>query len=228
MMERRERLGPFSYVQGAFPLGQDTLLLGAFPALRPGMRVCDLGCGAGALPLLLLGREPRLEVTGLELDGAEAALARRNLADNGLAGRIVEGDLRETAAALPAGSFDLAVSNPPWFPRGSGAPGGAARMEEACTLEELCAAARRLLKNGGRLALVHRPDRLADLMAALRAWDLEPKRLRLVQHSPDSPPSACLVEGRRQGRPGLEVLPTLVAGGGGRTPGCDRQPLPEA
>ena len=63
-MERRERLGRFQYLQGAFPLGQDTLLLGAFPALRPGMKVCDLGCGAGALPLLLLGRGPPAELPG--------------------------------------------------------------------------------------------------------------------------------------------------------------------
>ena len=209
-MERRERLGRFQYLQGAFPLGQDTLLLGAFPALRPGMKVCDLGCGAGALPLLLLGREPRLEITGVELDPEEAELARRNLAENGLHGMILAGDLREKALTLPAGTFDLVISNPPWFPPGTGASGGAARMEHACTLEELCAAARRLLKNGGHFTLVHRPERLTDLLTALRTFGMEPKRLQLVQHSPDTPPSACLVEGRRQGRAGLKVLPALI------------------
>ena len=65
------------------------------------------------------------------------------------------------------------------------------------------------MKNGGRFALVHRPERLADLFAALRGAGLEPKRLRLVQHGPDKPPSAALVEAVRQGRPGLEVLPAL-------------------
>ena len=210
-MERAEGLGPYRYVQGAFPLGRDTLLLGAFPALRRGMRVCDLGCGAGALPLLLLGREPSLRVTGIELEAADAELARRNLADNGLAGEIVTGDLRAATKALPAGGFDLVVSNPPWFPEGTGRSGGRARMEHACTLDELCAAAGRLLKSGGRFALVHRPERLADLLEGLRRHGMEPKRLRLVQHAHDSPPSACLLEGARQGRPGLAVLPALIS-----------------
>ena len=210
-MERTERLGSFRYVQGSFPLGRETLLLGGFPAVKPGLRVCDLGCGAGALPLLLLRREPALAVTGLELDPTQAALALRNLRDNGLPGEIVPGDLRETARALAAGSFDLVVSNPPWFPQGTGVSGGEARMEHACTLEELCAAAGRLLKNGGRFALVHRPERLADLLAALRACGVAPKRLQMVQHGPQTPPSACLVEGVRQGRPGLKVLPALIS-----------------
>ena len=77
-------------------------------------------------------------------------------------------------------------------------------------MEQLCAAAGRLVKNGGRAALVHRPERLPELFAQLRAVSLEPKRMRLVQHSPDAPPSAVWVEAVRQGRPGLEVLPVLL------------------
>ena len=207
-----EQLGPYTYQScpGGFPLGQDTLLLGSFATLRPRGRVCDLGCGCGPLPLLLLGREPTLSMTGLEMDPAAAQAARENLTRNGLSGSIVTGNLRQAAALLPAGAFDLVVSNPPWFPVGTGAPGGAARMELACTLEQVCAIAGRLLRNGGRFALVHRPDRLCRLMAALTAQGIEPKRMRLVQHSPAHPPSAVLLEGVRQGRPGLAVEPTLI------------------
>ena len=96
-------------------------------------------------------------------------------------------------------------------PAGSGGCGGPARMEGDCALEDWCAAAGRLLKNGGRFALVHRPERLCDLFAALRSAGLEPKRLRLLQHGPDCPPSAVLLEAVRQGRPGLEILPTLLS-----------------
>lgn len=208
-MAPAEQLGPFSYrwEEGCFPLGQDSLLLGAFATVKPGWRVCDLGCGAGALLLLLLGRVSTLTVCGVEISPVAAAAARRNLARNGLPGEIITGDLKDPASLPTAGRWDLAVSNPPWFPDGSGRSGGAERMEEQCTLEQLCAAAARYLKNGGRFALVHRPDRLTDLLCALRAAGLEPKRMQLVQHRADKPPSAVLLEAVRQGRPGLEVLP---------------------
>lgn len=209
-MSGMERLGPFTYRQGGFPLGQDTLLLGRFATLRRGGRVCDLGCGAGALPLLLLARESSLDLSGVELDGEAAALARRNLAENGLSGVIRTGDLRRVREQFPAGRFDLVVSNPPYFPAGSGESGGSARMELCCTLTQVCAAAAFLLKNGGRFALVHRPERLAGLMEALGQSGLEPKRLQMVQHDRDKPPAAVLVEAVRQGRPGLSVLPTLI------------------
>ena len=148
-----------------------------------------------------------MTVCGVEIFPVAAAAARRNLARNGLPGEIITGDLKDPASLPTAGQWDLAVSNPPWFPEGSGRSGGAERMEEQCTLEQLCAAAARCLKNGGRFALVHRPDRLTDLLCALRAAGLEPKRMQLVQHRADKPPSAVLLEAVRQGRPGLEVLP---------------------
>lgn len=211
-MRAPEQLGPYIYRQSerCFPLGRDTLLLARFATVRPGWRVCDLGCGAGALSLLLLGREPSLPVTGVELDQEDAELARRNLAENGLEGEIITGDLCQVREYLSAGGFDLVVSNPPYFAQGTGKSGGAARMEERCTLEDLCAAAAFLTKNGGRFALVYRPERLCALMECLRRSGLEPKRLQLVQHSPDKPPSAVLLEAVRQGRPGLEILPTFI------------------
>lgn len=208
-MRAPEQLGPYVYRQSdtCFPLGQDSLLLASFATVRRGDRVWDLGCGAGALLLLLAGRAPDLTLTGVELSGADSELARENLAENQLAGTILTGDVRELV--LPAGTASLVVCNPPYFKAGSGAPGGPARMEEA-QLKDWCAAAGRLLKNGGRFALVHRPERLAELFACMGAVGIEPKRLQLVQHGLDTPPSAVLVEGVRQGRPGLTVLPVQL------------------
>ena len=211
-MRAPERLGPYVYRQsdGCFPLGADSLRLAAFATVRRGDRVCDLGCGAGALLLLLAARESALELSGVELSPEDGALARQNLAENGLTGTIYTGELGYVCKTLPAGGFSLAVSNPPYFAAGRGRPGGTARTEGESTLDGWCAAAGRLLKNGGRFALVYRPERLAELFAALQAHGLEPKRLQLVQHGPDKPPSAALVEAVRQGRPGLAVLPTLL------------------
>ena len=201
----REQLGPYtlSWPEGVFPLGGDALALGAFASVKPGWRVCDLGTGSGALLLLLARRTPDLRLAGVEADPLAARTARDNLAANGLPGEIVLGDWRE--APLPAGVFDLVVSNPPYFPPGSGRGDDPARMELRGGLEELCAAAGRLLKNGGRFALCHRPERLCDVLCTLRAHRLEPKRLKLVAHSPAHPPSLLLVEAVQVGRPGLRI-----------------------
>jgi tRNA1Val (adenine37-N6)-methyltransferase len=219
-MEQTELLGAsgFRLTQrdGLFKLGQDSLLLANFTSLRPRERVCDLGCGVGVLPLLLLDREPSLSVTGVELCPEACALARHNLTDNGLAGTVLQGDVRNIPALMPAGQTDLLICNPPYFPAGAGgvAAGakGLARSDGAFGLDDLCAAARWLLKNGGRMALCWRPERLCGLLSALRAAELEPKRLQLVQARPDKAPFLALVECRRQGGPGLEVLPVRICG----------------
>ena len=203
----REQLGPYtlSWPEGVFPLGGDALALGEFATVRPRWRVCDLGTGSGALLLLLARRAEGLSLTGVEQDPLAARTARDNLAANGLPGELVLGDWREIP--LPAGAFDLVVSNPPYFPPGSGRGDDPARMELHGGLEELCAAAGRLLKNGGRFALCHRPERLCDVLCTLRAHGLEPKRLKLVAHSPSHPPALLLVEAVKGGRPGLTVEP---------------------
>ena len=90
---------------------------------------------------------------------------------------------------------------------GSGRSGGPARSEEHCTLDELCSAAGRLVKNGGRFALCHRPERLADVICSLRAHGLEPKRLKLAAHGLGRPPSLLMVEAVKQGGPGLTIEP---------------------
>lgn len=207
-MSKFEQLGPYQLEQrpGVFPLGSDTLALGRFATVRKGWRVCDLGTGSGVLLLLLAARESRLELFGLDQDPAAAALAQDNLRHNDLEGQIWTGSWSQTP--FPPGSFDLVVSNPPYYAPGSGKDGGPARMERE-ELDALCRAAARLLRNGGRFALSFPTQRMVDLLEAMRRWDLEPKRLKLLSHTPTKPPYALLVEGVRQGKPGLQVLPCL-------------------
>lgn len=207
-MSKLEQLGPYQLEQrpGVFPLGSDTLALGRFATVRKGWRVCDLGTGSGVLLLLLAAREPQLELFGLDQDPAAAALAQDNLRRNGLEGKIWTGSWSQTP--FTPGSFDLVVSNPPYYAPGSGKDGGPARMERE-ELDALCRAAARLLRNGGRFALSFPTQRMVDLLETMRRWDLEPKRLKLLSHTPTKPPYALLVEGVRQGKPGLQVLSCL-------------------
>lgn len=206
--ESREYLGSYTLLQSeaCFKLGRDSIQLSFFASVKPGMRVCDLGCGIGSLLLLLSQREASLIRFGIELDPVAADLARRNLAENGLSGEIMTGDLRERDL-LPPDSFQLVISNPPYFRKGTGTSGGNSRMEEQCSVEELCAVAGRLLRTGGRFAVVFRPERLAELFSAMQQARLEPKRMQMLSYSREKPPYAVLVEGIKEGGKGLSILP---------------------
>lgn len=218
-MERMDFLWPggpcFYYDDALFPPGTDAFVLGDFARTKPRQTVCDLGAGTGLIGLLLLAREPSLQLHNVELQAASLRLAEKTAAANRLEITQHLADLRHLESILPAGQFDLVVSNPPYFPPGTGpsAQGTArqlARSEETCTLDDLCRCAGRLLRWGGTLAVVHRPQRLCDLTEAMRRCGIEPKRMRLVQHSPQSTPSLVLLEGRRGGKPGLAVECPLV------------------
>lgn len=219
-MERWDTLWPggwtFCFGDGAFKPSTDSFLLGSFPPLRRSWRVCDLGAGTGLLGLLLLAREPSLTVTGLELSPTACALAERTAAANGLTDRLVTlpCDLRERQQLPQAGTFDLAVSNPPYFPADGGKTAlgsrGDARSELTCTMAQLCGAASYLLRSGGQFCLVYRPERLAELLETLRRYRLEPKVLRFVQKNGVSAPSLVLLACRKDGRTGLTVQPPLL------------------
>jgi tRNA1Val (adenine37-N6)-methyltransferase len=213
--------GPkYMHEQGVFPLGSDSVWLGGFAGLSGVRTVCDLGCGGGALSLMLLGRKPELKVWAADISEKAVELARKNAALNGFKINAVCGDVANYRELFGekgglAGRFDLVISNPPYFRAGAGrrAAGperASAREEGGCTLDELCRAAAFFCRWGGRFALVHRPERLSELCCALTAAGLEPKRLRFVQRR-DGAPIVALLEARRGARPGLAVEPPLAA-----------------
>ena len=207
-MERKVFLrqgGPcFYFDTELFAPTTDSFALGWFAAPKRGERVCDLGSGTGLLGTLLLAREPSLTLFCVEQNAAANALAEKGFAENGWAERVTlrTGDLRESSALPAAGSGASAA----------GEARQAAREEVGCTLADVCAAAARVLRWGGRFALVHRPERLSDLFCTLRAHGLEPKRLRFVASSAENAPSLALVEARRGGKAGLSVEPMLFIG----------------
>ncbi|HJD24247.1 MAG TPA: methyltransferase [Firmicutes bacterium] len=197
-------------------------------AKPPARRAVDLGAGCGILAVLWCLGRPELTVDALEIQPAAAELAKRSAQDSGFAARlrVHTADLRRWREWLEPGTMDLAAINPPYFPPGSGgvSPSPAARIARhetadpslpGCTLADAAQAAAGLLRPGGRFCLCHRPERLTDVLAALRGAGLEPKRLRFAQPAPDKAPWLFLCEGRKGGRPGgLRVEAPLLEGGG--------------
>ena len=109
--------------------------------------------------------------------------------------------------------FDVCACNPPYFtagPQSTDAGRATARHETDCTLEDVCACGFRLLKDGGKLSLCHRPERLAEVLAVLRAHRLEPKRLAFVKNKPDAAPWLFLVEAQKNRRTGLRIEPDVL------------------
>ena len=197
-----------------FRLSTDSVACAWVARFKSHSQITDLGCGSGAIALMLLASDPTLNVTGIELQSAVAAAAKQNAAENKLRLKVLEGHLREIRILLPANSMDGVISTPPYFPVGSGkaAQGdfARARSEETCSLAQLCDAADWLLRWGGAFVLVHRPERLADLIWELRSRRIAPKRIRFVRHRPDSLVSLVLLEARKGGKPGLRYEPDLV------------------
>ena len=200
--------------EGHFRLGTDSIACAGFARFSKGSKIADLGCGSGAIGLMLLATDPTLQVTGIELDPEAAALAEENGKHNHLNFSAIRGDIREIRNILPAGSMDGCISNPPYFPVGSGQPAAGpmarARSEETCTLSQLAEAAAWLLPTGGKFVLVHRPERLAELIFELKSRNLEPKRLCFTRHNPEKPVNLVLLEAKKGGKPGLKIENDLV------------------
>ena len=191
---------------GAFPLSTDSMVLADFVRLPRQARVLDLGSGCGTLGLLLCCRWEDCSVTGIEISEAAHEADSQNIERNGLPGRMesICADLCTVPELFTPGSFSAVVSNPPYF---SGGPRsqthGPARREELCSAEDLMVSAAWALKFGGDFFLVHRPERLAELIALADRQGLVCKRLRLLRHRPGGPVALVLLQLRKGAKPGL-------------------------
>ena len=193
---------------GCFPFSTDSTVLGHWAKLPKNATVLDLGAGCGTLGLLLCSKDAHCHVTGLEIDENAHRAAEENIRRNDLQHRMVSicTDLRSVSDRFSPGSFSCCVSNPPYF---SGGPGSqatpTARREDTCTAEDLFRAVGHCLKFGGDFYLVHRPERLAELITLGAGQKLEAKRLLLLRHKENGPITLILLAFRKGGKPGLII-----------------------
>lgn len=194
----------------------DSVLLAHFVRVRRRDRIVDLGTGTGVIPLLLtaFGAE---DVTGIEKNPVMADLARRNAVGNHREDRIriVEGDYCRPEQWFRHGAFTSAVVNPPYREVGRGALSGKAAVASACheltaSLEDVFRAAAFLLTYGGLLTMVHRADRIGDLLALGRSFHMEAKRLRFVYSHEGEAAVRVLGEWKYGGHAGVIVEPPLI------------------
>ena len=202
---------------GTFRFGTDSVLLADFAAPRRGERIVDLGCGNGAIALLLAGHREDARIEAVELQPELADMAARSVVLNGLEDRVHVhcADMREAWREIGRESCSLAVCNPPY-----GEPGGGfertdeaeriARSEGALRPADVAASAAALLKYGGRFCAVFPARRAFELMTAMEGSGLAPKRVRTVHARADRAPRLMLIEGVKGGGSGLNWLAPLI------------------
>lgn len=198
--------------------GTDAFLLADFAGVRKKDVVCDLGTGCGIIPLFLTKIAAPRKIYGVDIQPQAIEQLKLSLEYSHL-DHIVPlcldlKELAENNSCIPAGSVDVVTCNPPYKANRAGilselTAEQIARHEVMCTIEDVCRAASRMLKYGGKVCICQRPERLADVVCAMRQADLEPKRLRFVAKHAGETPWLFLIEGKKGSRPFLQMLPTL-------------------
>jgi len=201
-----------------FAFSLDAVLLARFVyvPIQKG-NLIDLCSGNGVIPLFLSART-KGNITGVEIQDRLYDMAVRSIEYNKLEGRLkmIHGDIKEMPQQLGYGKFDVVTCNPPYFITPSKEeinPNehlAIARHEILCTLEDAIKASSQLVRQGGKVAFVHRPGRLIDILTLMRQYRLEPKRIQFVYPKQGKEANILLVEAIKDGSPDLKILPPLI------------------
>lgn len=190
----------------AFRFGVDAVLLANFAKVKRNANVVDLCTGTGIVPFILAGKTQASNLIGIEIQEEFVDMANRSAQYNNLQDKIkfISGDLKNVELIKSISKVDVVTVNPPYKLHNSGLinlndKNAIARHEICCTLEDVIIACRILLKDNGRMYMVHRPDRLADILCIMRKHRIEPKRIRMVHPSVNKAPNIVLIEGQRDG-----------------------------
>lgn len=209
-------------VSDMYHFSTDTILLADFARVKSTDKCVELGTGCGTMALLWTRTNRVNELYAVDIQENAIDMLTRSIAhniknskDNCDCITPLCADLKDLKGKLPYGHFDVVVCNPPYKLSGSGIKNPQsqkllARHEESCTLSDICESASHLLQYNGRFCICQRPERLPDVMECMRSYDIEPKRLRMVQQRLEKASKLFLLEGRYKGKRGfMKTEPTL-------------------
>ncbi len=200
-----------------FNFSLDSVLLANFVTInKKAKKILDIGCGNAPIPLIL-SQKTNAQITGIEIQKEVSQMAEESVKLNNKEKQIniINDDIKEYKKKTQNESYDTITCNPPYFEIKEKSKLNkndyktTARHEINLTLEDLLKCARKLLKNGGNLAIVHRPERLIDILLAMRKYNIEPKKIRLIYPKKDKEANILLIEGKKNGNKGIKILPPL-------------------
>ena len=202
-----------------FNFSLDSVLLPNFITINSSVKnILDIGTGNAPIPLILSSKI-KAHITAVEIQKEVCDMAIESVQINKLEKQItiINEDIKEFSKNATPEYFDIITCNPPYFEVKKTSRFNKndyktiARHEVTLTLEDILKIARKLLKNGGTLGLVHRPERLIDILTTMRKNNIEPKKIRLIYPGKNKEANILLIEGKKNGNKGLKILPPLYS-----------------
>ena len=202
-----------------FNFSLDSVLLPNFVTINKNIKkILDIGCGNAPIPLIL-STKTNAQITGVEIQKEVSELAKESVKINNLENQItiINEDINNYKNKAASDTFDIITCNPPYFPLKKDSKLNEsnyktiARHEITLDLDKIFSVAKKLLKNQGVIALVHRPERLVDIIVVMKQNNIEPKKIRLVYPKKGNEANILLIEGTKNGNPGLKILSPLYS-----------------
>lgn len=202
-----------------FKFSIDSVLLANFVTINSKFKnILDIGTGNAPIPLILSTRT-KSNIVGVEIQPESFSLGKKSVELNSLTHQIelLNMDIKDYYKLTESDTFDVITCNPPYFKVYDNSKVNHskkkmfARHEMYLDLEDICLISRKLLKNGGFLAMVHRPERLVDICVTMRKYNIEPKRIQLIYAGRNKNANILLIEGRKNGRSGIQILNPICA-----------------
>lgn len=225
MLKENERiddleLNGLKIIQDAkkFRFGIDAVLLSDFAKeVKSGSTIVDLGAGTGIISILLTGKTEKTKIYSVEIQDEMAEMASRSVTLNNLQDRIqiINSDLKELDGKIEFNTIDAIVTNPPYQKTNTGKVSEneaelISRHEIKCTIADICEVSCKLLKPEGAMYIVHRPERLVDILYEMRKNKIEPKKIRFVKPKEDSKANLILIKGVKLAKPFLNIEKELI------------------